>query len=106
MAKTVRHDVSSKSETPTEERRFPMSISDSLLPEFDMEMSNTRRALERAPLDKADGNPHKKPMPPARRAAPLADPPGWPSTPVPPDELDFSPGYTPATVANTEELLA
>ena len=33
-----------------------MKISDALLPEFDMEMANTRRALERVPDDKWSPN--------------------------------------------------
>jgi hypothetical protein len=37
-----------------------MSISASLLPEFDQEMSNTRKALERIPDDKFDWKPHEK----------------------------------------------
>jgi uncharacterized damage-inducible protein DinB len=83
-----------------------MSISDSLLPELDQEMSNTRRALERVPMDKADWKPHQKSMALGRLAIHLAELPGWASTTVTTDELDFSTGYNPATVANTEELLA
>jgi uncharacterized damage-inducible protein DinB len=37
-----------------------MSISASLLPEFDLEMANTRKALERIPDDKFDWKPHEK----------------------------------------------
>ena len=31
-----------------------MSLSDALLPEFDHEMANTRKSLERVPEDKLD----------------------------------------------------
>ena len=37
-----------------------MSISQSFLPEFDQEMSTTRRLLERVPSDKATWKPHVK----------------------------------------------
>lgn len=37
-----------------------MAISDGLLKEFDHEMKNTRRTLERVPFDKADWAPHAK----------------------------------------------
>ena len=39
-----------------------MSISEALLPEFDQEMANTRRTLERIPEDKFDWKPHEKSM--------------------------------------------
>jgi hypothetical protein len=37
-----------------------MAMSDSLLPEFDKEMANTRRTLERVPDDKFSWKPHEK----------------------------------------------
>jgi uncharacterized damage-inducible protein DinB len=37
-----------------------MSISQSLLPEFDQEMANTRKVLERIPADKLDWKAHPK----------------------------------------------
>ena len=37
-----------------------MALSDALLPEFDQEMANTRRTLERVPEDKLDWRPHEK----------------------------------------------
>lgn len=39
-----------------------MSTSDLLLEDFDVEISNTRRTLERLPSDKADWVPHAKSM--------------------------------------------
>jgi uncharacterized damage-inducible protein DinB len=83
-----------------------MSMSDSLIPEFDMEMSNTRRALERVPMDKASWQPHPKSMTLGRLAIHLAELPGWASTTVNTDELNFADGYNPAKVATPEELLA
>jgi uncharacterized damage-inducible protein DinB len=83
-----------------------MSISDSLLPEFDMEMANTRRALERVPMDKADWKPHPKSMALGRLATHLAELPGWVVTTVGSDELDFSTGYNPPKAETTADLLA
>ena len=37
-----------------------MTIAASLLPEFDQEMANTRRMLERVPQAKHDWKPHEK----------------------------------------------
>jgi len=37
-----------------------MPIADALLPEFDQEMTTTRRLLERVPADKGPWKPHPK----------------------------------------------
>ena len=37
-----------------------MAIRDALLPEFDQEMANTRKTLERIPEDALDWTPHTK----------------------------------------------
>ena len=39
-----------------------MALSEALLPEFDQEMANTRKSLERVPDDKFDWKPHTKSM--------------------------------------------
>ena len=36
-----------------------MSYAEALLPEFDQEMANTRKVLERIPEDKLDWKPHR-----------------------------------------------
>lgn len=83
-----------------------MSISDSLLPEFDQEMGNTRRALERVPMDRADWKPHPKSMALGRLAIHLAELPAWVVTTVGSDELNFAGGYNPSKAETTQELLA
>src|SRR6516225_2662119 len=40
--------------------RPPMYYAETLLPEFDQEMANTRKVLERLPDDKLDWQPHPK----------------------------------------------
>ncbi len=37
-----------------------MALSEALLPEFDQEMANTRKTLERVPDDKLGWKPHEK----------------------------------------------
>ncbi len=39
-----------------------MTISASLLPEFDLELANARRTLDRIPAEKLDWGPHKRSM--------------------------------------------
>jgi len=46
-----------------------MSVSQELLSEFDSEMANTRRTLERIPEDKLTWKPHEKSMLLGRLAA-------------------------------------
>ena len=53
------------------------SISQSLLPEFDHEVANTRKTLERVPENNPDFRPHLKSMPMAHLAGHLADVPLW-----------------------------
>jgi uncharacterized damage-inducible protein DinB len=68
-----------------------MSISASLLPEFDLEMANTRKALERVPDDKLDWKPHEKSMSMGGLATHLANLPIWTVFTVNQDSLDLAP---------------
>lgn len=68
-----------------------MSISQSLLPEFDHEMANTRKVLERVPEDRPDYRPHQKSMTMARLAGHLTDIPWWAVTTLTRDEYDMQP---------------
>jgi uncharacterized damage-inducible protein DinB len=54
-----------------------MAISDALLPEFDNEMANTRKTLERVPEGKFDWKPHAKSATMGRLATHVAMLPGW-----------------------------
>jgi len=54
-----------------------MSISETLLPEFDREMGVTRRLLERLPDDQFSWKPHEKSMTLGRLAEHLAELPAW-----------------------------
>jgi uncharacterized damage-inducible protein DinB len=72
-----------------------MSISDALLPEFDHEMANTRKTLERVPLDKSDWKPHEKSMAMGPLAIHLAEMPGWVVETINKDALDLAPPDAP-----------
>ena len=54
-----------------------MSISASLLPEFDQEMANLRKTLERVPDGKFDWKPHPKSNNMGWLANHLANLPSW-----------------------------
>jgi len=54
-----------------------MPISQMLLPEFDQEMTNTRKLLEVFPEGKTDYKPHDKSMALGRLAGHVAELPGW-----------------------------
>ena len=54
-----------------------MPINQAFLGEFDHEMANTRKTLERVPLDKFDWAPHAKSMAMGSLANHLTDMPGW-----------------------------
>jgi uncharacterized damage-inducible protein DinB len=86
-----------------------MSISKALLPEFDQEMANTRKTLERVPDDKPDWKPHQKSMTMARLAGHVAEMPGWAVFTIEKDFLDIAPVGAPpqqgATAKSRQENL-
>jgi uncharacterized damage-inducible protein DinB len=92
-----------------------MSIVQSLLPEFDHEMSVTRVMLAAVPNARADWQPHAKSMTLGRLAAHLANMPAWAVATLQQDELDLSaPGVATqppfesmtATIARFDTLVA
>ena len=74
-----------------------MAISDALLPEFDNEMTNTRKTLERVPDDKFAWKPHEKSSAMGNLAGHLANLPSWASLAIKQDSLDLAPGGVPVT---------
>lgn len=68
-----------------------MSIADSILPEFDVEMSGTRKVLERVPDDKLDWKAHDKSNTIGWNACHLAEIPGWVEGTLTQDEWDIHP---------------
>jgi uncharacterized damage-inducible protein DinB len=54
-----------------------MKYSETILPEFDREMANTRKVLERVPEDRLDWRPHPKSNTIGWNVNHLAEMPGW-----------------------------
>ena len=82
-----------------------MSIGESLLPEFDLEMATTRRVLERVPTEQGTWKPHPKSFALGHLAQLVAGMPGWITRTVRDTKIDLSkgPGYS---FEKTETLLA
>jgi uncharacterized damage-inducible protein DinB len=86
-----------------------MGLSEALLPEFDYEMANTRKTLERVAEDKFTWKPHKKSMTMAELAVHLATIPGWAVQTIREDALDMAPPgeppYQPPQAHSRPEIL-
>ena len=87
-----------------------MSTSKTILPEFDHEMANTRKSLERVPDGKFDWKPHEKSMTLGALSSHVANIPGWTASTFAGDELDVQPEgaepYSEPEAKSTKELLA
>jgi uncharacterized damage-inducible protein DinB len=82
-----------------------MPIRDALIPEYEMELKNTRKILDRVPFEKADWKPHEKSMSLGRLATHIAEIPFWMSNAITENELDFATGLPKNKPANKEELM-
>src|SRR5205085_4381268 len=82
-----------------------MPISQALLPEFDQEMANTRKLLERVPDGKNDYKPHEKSMTLGRLAGHVAELPGWAKTTLETQLLELQPGMQAFTANSRQQLL-
>jgi len=83
-----------------------MPIAQSLLPEFDQEMANTRKTLERIPDNKWDYKPHAKSGTMGWYAGHLANLPSWPIFTIGQDELDLAQPFDMPSTKNRQEVLA
>jgi len=87
-----------------------MTIGQMMLGEFEQEMQNTRKVLERVPDEKWDWKPHEKSGTVGWLAAHVANLPGWAAMTIKTEELDYAPvdgpSYQPAKISNRKELLA
>lgn len=81
-----------------------MGLSDFLLPEFDREMANTRKTLERIPEDKFDWKPHEKSMTMRGLATHLSNLVSWAVHTIDKDELDAAPGGQPLRAKSVESV--
>ncbi len=68
-----------------------MPLSDALLPEFDIEMANTRKTLDRVPNDKFGWKPHEKSSSMGHLASHIANLPSWSVIAVNRDSIDIAP---------------
>jgi uncharacterized damage-inducible protein DinB len=86
-----------------------MKISEALLPEFDQEMANTRKTLERVPDDKLDWKPHPKSFSMGSLATHICNMTGWTVDTIQKDSFDVSPPgappYKEEPVKSQKELL-
>ncbi len=69
-----------------------MGLHEALLPEFDQEMANTRKTLERVPEQKLGWKPHEKSGTMGWLATHLANIPTWVNKTIDTDSLDLAPG--------------
>ncbi len=77
-----------------------------LIPEFDEEMANTRKVLERVPDDRLDFKPHEKSWPVLTLAGHVANLPGWTPVTLTATELDLDQPWKQKDPTNRAELLA
>jgi uncharacterized damage-inducible protein DinB len=86
-----------------------MTIGQMMLGEFDQEMANTRKVLERCPEDKWNWKPHDKSGTVGWLAGHIATLPGWTTMTITTEELDYAPvngpSYQPPKTDNRKELL-
>jgi len=87
-----------------------MAHKDLLLPEFDQEMANTRKTLERVPDNKLGWQPHAKSYTMGKLASHLANIPSWIEMTLNQDVLDMTPKdgkeFTTPQAGSNKELLA
>lgn len=82
-----------------------MTFSEALLPEFDQEMTHTRKTLERVP-DETDFRPHPKSMPLGKLAPHVAQLAGFGLSVLETDRVDFSAGtYKPLPFESAAQLV-
>jgi uncharacterized damage-inducible protein DinB len=82
-----------------------MSFSESLVPEFVEEMTNTRKMLECVPDGKFEYQPHQKSMTLGQLATHVAALPGWAVTLLSTESLDLPADFKPELFQSRAELL-
>jgi len=86
-----------------------MTIGQSMLAEFDQEMQNTRKVLERVPDDKWGWKPHEKSGTVGWLAGHVANLPGWATMTINTEEFDYAPvtgpSWQPPKIENRNDVL-
>jgi len=87
-----------------------MTLGQTMLPEFDQEMANTRKTLERVPDDKWGWKPHEKSGTLGWLAGHVGTVPEWIAMVIKTEELDYAPvggpTHEPPKIENRAQLLA
>lgn len=84
-----------------------MTLCQAITIDFDQEMQNTRKLLERVPIEAHENyRPHEKSMPLARLATHIAELPSWLKMALDQDVFNLQPGSKQAVASSTQELLA
>ena len=83
-----------------------MAIVDALLPEFDHEMTTTRKVLERVPEDKFEWKPHAKSFSLGALAAHVAGLPAWGAETLVRSDIDIAGAQPPTAPSSKSELMA
>jgi uncharacterized damage-inducible protein DinB len=87
-----------------------MKISETLLPEFDQEMANTRKTLARVPAEKFSWKPHPKSFEMGSLAAHIANMAEWANLTLESDSFDYAPPgaapYETPKFKSTEDLVS
>jgi len=83
-----------------------MGMVDALLPEFDHEMTTTRKVLERLPEDRLDWKPHVKSFSLGALATHVATLPTWGAETLNKSELDLAGGQPAAALPSKTELIS
>ena len=87
-----------------------MTIGQMMLSEYDQEMQNTRKVLERVPDEKWNWKPHEKSGTVGWTAGHVANMVSWLHYTLSTEELDYAPvngpAYEPPKITNRKELLA
>jgi uncharacterized damage-inducible protein DinB len=82
-----------------------MPLNQALLPEFDHEMANTRKSLERIPDNKFDWKPHQKSSTLGALAGHLATINGWAEAIISQDSFDVATSPPTPQFKNRQEVL-
>ncbi len=82
-----------------------MLIRELLLPEYDQEITSTRKLLECVPDDKLGWKPHEKSMSLGRLAGHIAEIPNWAARTIQTESFEIMPGRTPYVGSSRADLL-
>src|SRR4051812_46610331 len=87
---------------------FHMTICQTITLDYDDEMKNTRKLLERVPLDDAHRvfRPHEKSMPLEALASHVAELPSWLKLALESEVFELQPDFRQTIAGSTQELLA